>query len=289
MIYNTYITFASWEDRFIETLNKDINDNEFNKILILNYENGHNLDNKQLHIDKIEELNSKKISVNFINMEINNDISNWKLLNDIFKDNIEGNVLLNISTMPRNIIYYSLHFLDNLGCKYTVIYYNAIEHDSKLTQSPLTPNLILQHSGIFYSHKKTLLVVSLGYDEKRIYQVYNHFEPKKLIVLSEDKHKTSIDKDVDFQFTDIEEKNIIKINSFEQNNIFSILEQTITPLLQEYNIILCSLGPKISSLELYKYNKKYPETGLCYVSLKEYSNNYSTGVDLDDPIIVFNE
>lgn len=289
MIYNTYIIFTSWEDRFITTFKKDISSNEFKKILIFNYENGHNLNYKKIHLDKIEKLNSTNISVDFINMEINNDISNWKLLNDIFKNNIEGNVLLNISTMPRNIIYYSLHFLDNLNYKYNVIYYNALEHDPKLTQSPLTPNLILQHSGIFYSDKKTLLVVSLGYDEKRIYQVYNHFEPKKLIILSEDKHKTSIDKDVDFKFTDIEEKDIVKINSFEKDNIFNTLEQLVTPLQKGYNVILCSLGPKISSLELYKYNKKYPETGLCYVSLKEYSNNYSIGVDLNTPIVVFND
>lgn len=288
MTYNTYITFASWEDRFIETFSRDINNNEFNKILILNYENGHNLDYKQVHMDKIEQLNSKKVSVDFIQMEINNDVSNWKLLNDKFKNNIEESVLLNISTMPRNIIYYTLHFLDCYNHNYNTIYYNALAHDPKLTQSPLTPNLILQHSGIFYSHKKTLLVASIGYDEKRIYQVYNHFEPKKLIILSENIHKTCIDKDVDFQFTDIEEKDVIKINSFEKDNIFSTLEQVVTPLQEKYNVVLCSLGPKISSLELYKYNKKYPETSLCYVALKEYSHKYSTGVDLDNPILILN-
>ncbi len=186
--------------------------------------------------------------------------------------------------MPRNIIYYCLHFLDHLNYKYDIIYYNALKHDSKLTQSPLTPNLILQHSGIFYSHKKTLLIVTLGYDEKRIYQVYNHFEPKKLVILSENEHKTTIEKDVDFKFTDIDDKDIIKINSFKKNDLFNTLEKIVSPLREDYNIILCSLGPKISSIELYSYNKKYPETGLCYVSLKEYSSNYSSGTDLDNPL-----
>lgn len=286
MIYNTYITFTSWEDRFITTFEKDTKANEFSKILIFNYTNGHNLECKKECFEKIEELNRTNKNIEFFDMEINNDISNWKLLYRVFNNNIKGNVLLNISTMPRNIIYYSLHFLDNFNYKYNVIYYNAIKHDSGLTQSPLIPSLILQHSGIFYSNKKTLLVVSLGYDEKRIYQVYNHFEPKKIVILSENKHKSSIDKDVNFQFTDIEEKDIIKINSFEKNNIFDKLESIITPLHKEYNIILCSLGPKISSLEFYMYNKKYPETALCYVSLKEYSTEYSKGVDLDNPYIL---
>ena len=285
MTYSTYITFSSWEERFIKTFENDISKHKFNRILILNYENGHNLNFKQLNIDKIKTLHSKNVKVDIINMEINNDISNWKQLNNIFDLNIKENVLLNISTMPRNIIYYCLHFLDNFNYKYDVIYYNAIKHDVKLTQSPLTPNLILQHSGVFYSDKKTLLVVSLGYDEKRIYQVYNYFEPKKLIILSEEKHKTLINKDVDFQFTDINEKNMIKINSFKEDNIFNTLERIVTPLIEEYNIVLCSLGPKISSLELYKYNQKYPETGLCYVSLKEYSSSYSNGVNLEEPII----
>jgi len=283
MTYNTYIIFSSWEDRFIKTFENDTLNYKFNKIILLNYNNGHNLDLKQSNIDKIKTLNSDNVDI--VNIEINNDVANWKQLNKIFKENINGNVLLNISTMPRNIIYYCLHFLDNFNYQYNTIYYNAIKHDEKLTQSPLTPNLILQHSGIFHSDKKTLLVVSLGYDEKRIYQVYNYFEPKKIIILKEEAHRTIIDKNIDFEFNDINEKKVLPINSFKENNIFNTLEKEVTPLIKKYNIILCSLGPKISSLELYKYNQKYPETGLCYVSLKEYSSIYSNGVNLEEPII----
>jgi hypothetical protein len=286
MKYDTYVTFASWEDRFYKTFIKDCDENEFENITILNYSDGHNLTNKDGNIEQINQLKPKsKISYN--HLKINKDIDNWKKLKEVFQNlKVESQkVLLNISTMPRNIIYYCLKFLDDNNINYDAIYYSAQKHDPKLTQSPLVPYLILQQSGVFASKKPTLLVVSLGYDEKRIYQVYNHFEPKKLIILKEEEHQTTIDKDINFKFNDITEKETYTINSFQKNTLLNILEKTVTPLQNDYNIVLCSLGPKISAIDFYNYNKKHPDIGLCYVSLKDYSVNYSKGVELNNPIL----
>jgi len=278
MTYKTYITFSSWEERFIKTFKNDIEKNSFEKIIILDYKNGHNFEHKNKFIEEIKLEDNDKIR--FIDLEINNDKNNWTTLNEKFNTNlIDDEVLINISTMPRNMIFYTLHFLDKLQYKYKTIYYTVKNHHANLTQSPLTPRLILQHSGEFETNKKILLVIALGYDDKRLYQLYHYFEPIKTIILSEKNHISEIEKEINFDFNEIE-KEEYQIDSFSENNIFNLLEEKITPLQNKYNIILCSLGAKLSAVELYKYNKKYSKVALAYVPSKDYHLNYSDGVDL---------
>lgn len=272
-----YISFTSWEDRFFKAYEQDIKENEFNKIILLNYKNGHHNEVKN---KKIGKTNISKT----INLNINNNKENWKIIKETIENIKENSVLINISTMPRNIVFFLLHFLNAHGVDIKTIYYNAEKHGPYLTENPKLPELALQHSGIFETKKKTILVVLLGYDEKRLYQLYNHFEPEKIIILFEKNHQTQIDKELDFDF------NIIKnekypIDSFIENNILDLLEDKVTPLQKTHNIILCSLGPKLSSIEVFKYSNKYPNIALCYVSSEIYSEDYSTGVKLNEKYI----
>ena len=53
-----------------------------------------------------------------------------------------------------------------------------------------------------------------------------------------------------------------------------------------YNILLCSLGPKLSTMEFFKFQKVHTECGLIYIGSKDYCKDYSSGIDLDNPILV---
>ena len=285
MKYGSYITFCSWEDRFLDTVKHDINANNFEKIIVFYYGNGHYPDKQKQNRDAIK---SEYENTTFIALLFGRDIDNWKEFNkNIFlKEKFSADkILINVSTMPRNIIYYVLHFLDKLKLEYEITYYNAISHSAKLTQNPLTPYLILQHSGIFELNKQTILIACVGYDEKRILQLYNYFEPKKCILLTEQKHRSMVEGLDEFSFAAISKKEIIVIDSFENGNIYKQLTKIYQSEEGQFNIILCSLGPKISAVELYRFQKEHEECGLVYIASKDYAEDYSTGVDLEKPII----
>jgi|GEM_PF-4649820 len=286
MKYGSYITFCSWEDRFLDTIRNDVDANNFEKIIVFSYSNGHHQDKQKqnLEVTKSQYENTTPIDLLF-----GSDIENWKKFNKLvfLKEEFQADkILINVSTMPRNIIYYVLHFLDKLELNYDIIYYNAIGYSSKLTQSPLTPYLILQHSGIFEPNKKTILVACVGHDEKRILQLYNYFEPKKCILLTESGHRGRAEGLDEFSFATISEKEIIAIDSFENGNISKQLTKIYESAKEEFNIILCSLGPKISAVEFYWFQKQHEECGLVYISSKDYAEDYSTGAALDKPTVL---
>lgn len=55
MNYKTYITFTSWEERFLESFKKDIKDNIFERIIVFNFSNGHHLDIQNEIIMEVEK------------------------------------------------------------------------------------------------------------------------------------------------------------------------------------------------------------------------------------------
>lgn len=287
MNYDTYITFTSWEERFLKSFEEDTSQNKFNTIILLSFSDGHHLEEQKKVINQIQESN-KSVKVEYLTFT--DDIMIWKQFkNKLFNTESVSNfgeLLINISTMPRNVIYYLLHFLDLLNIKYTSLYYKALTHSSKLTENPLKPSLILQHSGIFDLEKPTLLIACVGYDEKRVFQLYNYFEPKEVILLMEVEHKSQVDLNTKFDFTLISNHIVDEISSFELNNIYHKLESIYQDKKTNFNILLCSLGPKLSTLEFFKFQKAHEECGLIYIGSRDYCKNYSSGIDLENPILV---
>lgn len=285
MIYKTYITFASWEERFFKSFNNDIKNHSFERIIILRFTNGHHLNMQNKTIEQVKSLGVK---LEIKELTFGDDIKNWKFFkHELFNFGTESfnNTLLNISTMPRNIIYYLLHFLKELSIPYHCLYYKATKHSYELTKNPLQPSLILQHSGLFDLEKPTLLITCVGYDEKRVFQLYNYFEPKETLLLVEKEHKSEVDLNTKFNFCLINEKTEYQISSFIEKEIYNTLKNIYDAKHEEYNILLCSLGPKISTIEFFEFQYDYPSCGLVYVASKDYCENYSNGIDLNKPII----
>lgn len=279
-----YISFASWEDRFKKSFIEDNKCNIFNKSYIFYFDSFFSRSK-----ENIESIQSS--STDIIELSFTNSIKTWKILKSTFHDiDRSYEYIINISTMPRSAMYMILHFLDYHKINYKILYYNAKSHGGQhskiITRNPLEPKLVLQHSGVSDIDKKTLLVILVGYDIKRVYQLFNYFEPYNVILGIETNNQTdSLLLEEEKRFHDIHSKEIMHINSFEKENINNALEKYVTPKLKDYNIILCSLGPKLSAVELYKYNIKYPETALAYVSSKDYDENYSNDINLQKYII----
>ena len=82
MSYNTYITFTSWEERFLKSFEKDTSENNFEKIILLSFDNAHHKEKQQVFINEIQV---SKPSVEIIYLTFSDDIKIWKQLkNELF-------------------------------------------------------------------------------------------------------------------------------------------------------------------------------------------------------------
>ncbi len=72
------------------------------------------------------------------------------------------------------------------------------------------------------------------------------------------------------------------LDSYNQTNSFELIAAKVNDNLEDYNIIFSSLGPKTSAIPIYKVNRLYPQTALCYLPCKEFNKDYSKGIHEND-------
>lgn len=281
---SAYIVFASWEERFIESATRDIATQEMNHIYCFYFKDDKFYNRSKMNIEKLEVLSKKSdILFNSIALKFDDYIGSWKGLEKAFDSmQLNGETWLNISTMPRNMIFGMLHFLR--AHPYKVLYYPAKKHSEKPTTNPSEPHIVLRHGGVMYPNKKTMLLVFIGYDRERIYQLHNYFEPYKttLITIRNTGHYTVQPENYYCDFLDVSGAKSIELNSPSCQVAFDKLNEILTDeVLEKYNVLICSLGPKIQSLGIYKFHQNHNEVALLYAPSKDYADDYSTGIKLE--------
>jgi len=288
--YNTLLAVTSWEERFELGIKRFLNSNSVKQILLFDFvdyteDTKNNINNLRKYI------NEQKINIKLVQLKHNDNINNWKIITDTLT-RLTGSLVIDISTMPRDIIYFSLYHAEKSEkIRDTYCLYNFPERyspDNWLTSDPYKPQLIYNMSGIFEMDKDTILIILTGFDRKRVEQLLNYYEPDKVYmgVQTGEQYKNNILNTE--QYIELS-KSFLKIECFDldaflENDFgFRKIEEKIQENIKS-NIILASLGPKPSSIALFRLNKKYPNIGLIYVPVAKYNINYSFGIDKSEPI-----
>lgn len=276
------ICFGSWEERFVlGTLNDLTTTIGINKIVCFYFEDGQHVEETEKNLKKVKQKCSDAIEFQNVKLKLNDYKFSWKLLESSLNEINASDAILNISTMTRNMIFSLIHFLEKLDIKYKVRYYPVESHGTELTKNPSMPEMIFQHGGVMLPDLQTALIVMVGYDTKRVQQLYNFFEPKKILIGIGSNHQTVTPPNYDTSFNEISNKHVFNIDSFSNESVFIKLEELYLDLKDKYNVLVCSLGPKLETIGIYKFHKKNPEVGLVYAPSKDYSENYSKGIKLD--------
>jgi len=285
MNYDTLLAVTGWENRFELGIEHFLDSNSVNQVVLFNFDDYSDKVKPNLQYLK-QILDKKKIRIHLIPLKHNDNIANWNIVMDTI-NNMRGSLVVNISTMPRDIIYFSLHHAEKSE-KISSLYclYNSPEGysgDNWLTSDPCKPQLIYNMSGIFEMGKDTILIILTGFDRKRVEQLLNYYEPGKVYIgiQTGEQYQNNIlnaERYIDFF------KSYINITCFdfdafmEKDYGFDKIEEIIRENMNS-NIIAASLGPKPSSIALFRLNMKYPEIGLIHVPVTTYNMNYSFGIN----------
>jgi hypothetical protein len=280
--FDLIISVAGWEERFSAGVCQDLNRVSATSILLYVFE-----DYMQLTQESRSKVGTVASSMNVEYREINvtrDAVELWKAIQTSLDNSLEDkSVLLNISTMPREVMWWICFRLEHLRCGISYVYYKPISYASDwLTRDTEQPRLLYQLSGVSSLGRPTCLLLLTGFDSDRAEQIIEYYEPELIILGSQIGTQFANDARNILQ-NSVLLKKARKVETFQLDAIsedrgFSAMERAILQARPEYNIIGASLGPKVSALALYQLQRKYPEIALTYAPSRQFNNNYSLGI-----------
>lgn len=283
MKIDTLITVLGWEDRFNLGIDIILEKHEIKHLILISfadYDSMTGMKDSKAYIHKLATENN--IEIQEVELKYSDSIQNWRLLNTHFENKkFDGEVLINITTFPRETIWTLLFFLKNKLNHINYIYFKPNKYDKTwLTKNHKTPRLLFKHSGVFELDQELILFVITGYDLSRLNSLIDYYEPRKIIVFCQKgKQFDNMTRNNGVIRCNTVEFEKIEFDSYNINEASKILNENIQKH-KDSNIIIASQGPKLSALSTYKnYLLSESRIALAYVPARDFNNEYSTGID----------
>lgn len=230
----------------------------------------------------------------------------YNILENLKEDYIDNKlkVVIDVTTFTREILLILIkaislkRFIDYFDV--TLIYTPAECYSTEGEHFWLTKGIreirsVLGYSGM-HSPSKTLLLVALtGFEEERVNEIIQNFEPHKLILgkptkqgsINDNLNKISLEK-----YNCVKEKNLsIIVDEFEFScsNILETkmqIDEIVSKYEMDYNIVICPLNNKISTLGVALAGLSKEAIQICYASANQY--NIESFSENSDYFIVYN-
>jgi hypothetical protein len=283
------IIVASWEDRFVLGLERTLNALQVSSVIVL-FSEEYQI-RTQENRDKAQALCGAK-GVRFVAHEFKyrDAVQTWKSIQALFPSVLRRGqkVLFDISTSPRDLIWFALHHLAALGCVIHYVYYRPGSYGEWQSRDADVPRLIFKRSGVALPDRKTAILATTGFDADRIVQIVNIYEPALLLLaVQSGEQYDNIKRNVQLhreRFGNNPVVEFFEINAHgDMSDLREVLEGRIEPILADYNLIATSLGPKPSAIGLFELCARKRDIGLVYTPSWEYNSEYSRGIDSGEP------
>lgn len=282
------IIYPSWEERSSKGFLRDYSEHPFSEVLLIRNSMNHcELFEEQL--TQIENIcKEKSIKIHYVDI-CNDSIKNWQALNDAIEIGIGTNdqVILDITTMSRNIVWSILYFLRVKIKEVSIVYHQPnVYTDKWISREPGQPRLLFKHSGIYDLSKEITLLLITGFDEERTRYILQKYEPKRVYLLVQtgeqfnnfNRNNVDVHRKICREFGMYEDDIVSQmIDAYSADLGYSTIE-SIVRSEENSNIILASFGPKPSAVSAYRCYMQHPEIALCYLPCKDYNIDYCQGI-----------
>jgi hypothetical protein len=277
------VAVAGWEERFLKGLEHDIAAHQPETVILLIFEEYVELTRKNRDA-LTDQLTNKGITIEEATLR-REPKEVWNTLRLTFSDaRIAGkNILLDVSTMPREVIWWSLKFLQAIECNVDFVYHRPGSYSPDwLTRDTGEPRLVYQCSGISRLGQPTGLLLLSGFDLDRARRMIQYFEPSLILLGIQTGHQFDNQvKNIDPSKSLGARTSLAKtfdVDAFGPDWGFQSTLDAVHPHLKSHNIIAASLGPKVSALSLFRLHSNYPEIALSYAPSRQFNPEYSKGI-----------
>lgn len=280
----TVITVASWEDRFLEGLKKTLAEASIERILMLFLDDYANWTEEPRRIVR-EHASKAGIELREKMLLVADPAENWRRLHrEILSIEASQNqYLVDLTTMPREIIWTTLWLLELKKASIAYSYHRPQSYNKEwLSRNAQHPRLVYKLSGLSKLGAKTALVAIAGYDPERVHQLRTFFEPSHTLLglqlvdgdsangerMNEHRERFEREKDVE----------IFELDAYGSDNGEASILKQMKGFVDSHNVVMSSLGPKLSALSLYRIQRAHPAVALAYAPSREFNRGYSSGL-----------
>ena len=277
------VTVASWEPRFILGMERTLEQCSSPRLLayfVSEYKQRTQEARTRLRI----LANQRQIRLEEQEMSFRSPKSTWCLLEGHLGPNSDAGhrrVLMDLTTMPREVIWGALFWLEASSAKVRYVYNHPLAYGTSwLTRNPDDPRLMFKLSGELKLGCPTALVAVTGFDADRCLQAIEFYEPAHVLLARQGGNQYDNNRrNIGAKFTSGSVTyDHIEIDAFSRDHGYAMLRCGVGRLVEDHNVILCSFGPKPSGIALFRLQREFPQTALAYIGCKEYNHDYSTGL-----------
>lgn len=280
----TLIAFGSWEERFPAGVVRDLCSHEYRSLVVLFHDT---------HASRTAtERQSvrgycKARGIEYFEIELCADDvgSCWKkIFWDIDHRVILGDdVTVDLSTMPRDIIWSLFWMLERKGVIAKYVYHCPAEYGSdRLGRNPRPPRMVYKLSGELLPTSETVLLVILGHDVLRATRLIRWYAPKRIIVGIQSEDRLEVDHELmQRHLPEIRRaynSDSFELDAFSADHGRDAILKALRGVGKNNNVIMSSVGPKLTSVPLYEIQRENPQFGLVYTPANEFSDDYSSGI-----------
>lgn len=278
------VTVASWEDRFILGLERLLGQRKVRRVLMYHYKEyaRRSLANRNRAEAVCAEFGIPLICHALSFAEY---IGSWRKIESTVGVDLgsASNVLLDISTMPREAIWSILSLLGGSVASIAYAYHRPERYSSNwLSRDPGSPRLVFKLSGETILGLPTVLVVLTGFDLDRVMQLMTFFEPQLTLLglqggdqFANASANVKLHHDKFAKHSNVSE---FQIDAFASDHGLSAVLSQVEEWLPKANIIMSSLGPKLGAIALYQTYQRHPRIALAYAPSNEFNSEYSVGI-----------
>ena len=280
---DTIVGVTSWEPRFALGMKRTLGYCSTNQVL--SYFVGEYGERTREARSTLEELVATYPGVELSERELRFGAPEeaWRTLQkDLGPGGVVGRrVLIDITTMPREIIWSALYWLEAASVDVCYVYNRPQQYAQEwLARDPNNPRLVFKMAGTLEIERPTALLAVTGFDENRCRQAIEFYEPARVVLAAQagQQHEND-ERNIGPRFsagsTVVEHATM---DAFGYDHGYSVLRDQVQELSREHNVILCSFGPKPSAIALFRLQREFPQTALAYIGCKEYNSEYSSGL-----------
>lgn len=280
----TLIAFGSWEDRFSAGIERDLRSTKCESLVVFYYDRdaSRTAAGRDIAIRCCER---RAVDYSEVRLESARFSSCWK---DIFaaidrRVILGDDVTVDISTMPRDIIWSVFWMLERKRVPVKYAYHcPASFGDDRLSRDPRPPRMIYKLSGEAMPLDKTVLLLILGYDIRRAMRLIRWYDPDQIIVGVQIDSRFERNQDsMQAQLEQLQRQygvDSFELDAFAKDRGRAAIRDAIRDASEHENVIMSSLGPKLTSVSLYEIQREFPRFGLAYAPANEFSEDYSLGI-----------
>ena len=276
------ITSLGWEPRFLSGIENTLANEKPDQLIIfksLTFFQEISNSNQNILTGSLFDLG---VEHKYYEFNSNDHVETWNVvIRALAEITPDTEIVLDITTMPRYLTWACLHNLDLKKAKFKCVYYPPASYGDWLSTDTGKPQMVFRHSGVAYPDRPTCLVLFSGFDLSRAQSFVDFFEPKKVILITQDGDQLGNNMRCIEQLSGGANVKSYKLNAYSETLLLKDkIVELVKDHLDEFNIVATTVGPRPSTIALYMLNREIPSIGLVYANAHQYNENYSFGIDL---------